>query len=81
MCRRDLILTGKYIYMIGREQIKKGPEKGNSIEVIKRKLSFNQISYVSLSTLQVTIILYDSIRWQYIGWTHFDSIFHSRTIL
>lgn len=57
MCRRDLILTGKYIYLIGREQIKKGPEKGKSIEVIKRKLPFNQISYVSLSTLQVIIIL------------------------
>ncbi|KAL6257902.1 hypothetical protein P5V15_011501 [Pogonomyrmex californicus] len=52
MCRRDLILTGKCVYLIGREQIKKGPEKGKFIEVIKRKLSFNQISHVSLSTLQ-----------------------------
>ncbi|XP_025987420.1 unconventional myosin-Ie isoform X2 [Solenopsis invicta] len=57
MCRRDLILTGKYIYLIGREQIKKGPEKGKSIEVIKRKLPFNQISYVSLSTLQDNFII------------------------
>lgn len=56
MCRRDLILTGKYVYLIGREQIKKGTEKGKSVEVIKRKLSFNQISYVSLSTLQVIIL-------------------------
>ncbi|KAL0134329.1 hypothetical protein PUN28_001256 [Cardiocondyla obscurior] len=57
MCRRDLILTGKYVYLIGREQIKKGPEKGTSIEVVKRKLSFNQISYVSLSTLQDNFII------------------------
>lgn len=53
MCRRDLILTGKCVYLIGREQLKKGPEKGKSIEVVKRKLPFNQISHVSLSTLQV----------------------------
>lgn len=57
MCRRDLILTGKYLYLIGREQIKKGPEKGKSVQVIKRKLPFNQISHVSLSTLQVIILL------------------------
>ncbi|XP_011707661.1 PREDICTED: unconventional myosin-Ie-like [Wasmannia auropunctata] len=56
MCRRDLILTGKCIYLIGREQIKKGAEKGNSIEVIKRRIPFNQISYVSLSKLQDNFI-------------------------
>ena len=52
MSRRDLILTNKYLYLIGREQIKKGLEKKRLVEVIKRKLSFNQISHVSLSTLQ-----------------------------
>ncbi|GAB1861960.1 Unconventional myosin-Ie-like isoform X2 [Camponotus japonicus] len=57
MCRRDLILTGKYLYLIGREQIKKGPEKGKSVQVIKRKLPFNQISHVSLSTLQDNFII------------------------
>ncbi|XP_017877244.1 unconventional myosin-Ie-like isoform X2 [Ceratina calcarata] len=50
--RRDLILTSKYLYLIGREQVKKGPEKGKKVEIIKRKLSFNQISNISLSTLQ-----------------------------
>lgn len=54
MCRRDLILTGKFLYLIGREQVKKGPEKGKILEVVKRKLSFDQISHVSLSTLQVS---------------------------
>ncbi|XP_031834732.1 unconventional myosin-Ie [Nomia melanderi] len=52
MSRRDLILTNKCLYLIGREKIKKGPEKGQMMEVIKRKLPFNQISHVSLSTLQ-----------------------------
>ena len=33
--------------------VKKGPEKGKPIEVIKRKLDFENISHVSLSTLQV----------------------------
>ncbi|KZC09955.1 Unconventional myosin-Ie, partial [Dufourea novaeangliae] len=52
MSRRDLILTNKCLYLIGREKIKKGPEKGKLVAVIKRKLVFNQISHVSLSTLQ-----------------------------
>ncbi|KAK1124066.1 hypothetical protein K0M31_007090 [Melipona bicolor] len=50
--RKELILTNKFLYLIGREQIKKGPTKGKLVEVIKRKLSFSQISYVSLSKLQ-----------------------------
>ncbi|CAD1472627.1 unnamed protein product [Heterotrigona itama] len=50
--RKELILTNKYLYLIGREQIKKGPQKGKLIEIIKRKLSFSQISHVSLSKLQ-----------------------------
>ncbi|EZA57696.1 Myosin-Ie [Ooceraea biroi] len=57
MSRRDLILTGKCLYLIGREQVKKGAEKGKSIQVIKRKLPFNQISHVSLSTLQDNFII------------------------
>ncbi|KAK2589111.1 hypothetical protein KPH14_001937 [Odynerus spinipes] len=57
VCRRDLVLTSKFLYMIGREQIKKGPEKGKSVEIIKRKLSFDQISHVSLSTLQDNFVV------------------------
>ncbi|XP_046434447.1 unconventional myosin-Ie-like [Neodiprion virginianus] len=51
-CRRDLILTGKCLFLIGREQIKKGLDKGRWVEVIKRKLPLDQITHVSLSTLQ-----------------------------
>uniref|UniRef100_A0A673A6K2 Osteoclast-stimulating factor 1 n=1 Tax=Sphaeramia orbicularis TaxID=375764 RepID=A0A673A6K2_9TELE len=50
--KRDLILTPKGIYLIGREKVKKGPEKGQIKEVLKRKLEFGSISSVSLSTRQ-----------------------------
>uniref|UniRef100_A0A3P8WP09 Myosin IF n=1 Tax=Cynoglossus semilaevis TaxID=244447 RepID=A0A3P8WP09_CYNSE len=50
--KRDLILTPKGIYLIGREKVKKGPEKGQVKEVLKRKLEFGSITSVSLSTRQ-----------------------------
>lgn len=46
--KRDLILTPKGIYLIGREKVKKGPEKGQVKEVLKRKLEFGSITSVSL---------------------------------
>jgi hypothetical protein len=33
--------------------VKKGSEKGKPVEVMKRKLDFENISHVSLSALQV----------------------------
>ncbi|KAJ4435524.1 Unconventional myosin-Ie [Periplaneta americana] len=65
--RRDLILTSRSVFLIGREAVKKGPEKGKHIEVIKRKLDFENISHVSLSTFQDDFIIlhmkedYDSL--------------------
>ncbi|XP_063056781.1 unconventional myosin-If [Engraulis encrasicolus] len=50
--KRDLILTPKGIYLIGREKVKKGPEKGQIKEVLKRKLELNSIRAISLSTRQ-----------------------------
>ncbi|XP_061634647.1 unconventional myosin-If [Phyllopteryx taeniolatus] len=50
--KRDLILTPKGIYLIGREKVKKGPEKGQIKEVLKRKLEFGSINGISLSTRQ-----------------------------
>uniref|UniRef100_A0AAR2J0Y6 Osteoclast-stimulating factor 1 n=1 Tax=Pygocentrus nattereri TaxID=42514 RepID=A0AAR2J0Y6_PYGNA len=50
--KRDLILTPKGIYLIGREKVKKGPEKGQIKEVLKRKLDIGSIRSVSLSTRQ-----------------------------
>ncbi|KAL4634760.1 unconventional myosin-If-like [Arapaima gigas] len=59
--KRDLILTPKGVYLIGREKVKKGPEKGQIKEVLKRKLEIGSIRGVSLSTRQDDFfILHDS---------------------
>uniref|UniRef100_A0A3B3V9S7 Myosin IF n=1 Tax=Poecilia latipinna TaxID=48699 RepID=A0A3B3V9S7_9TELE len=50
--KRDLILTPKGIYLIGLEKVKKGPEKGQIKEVLKRKMEFANITGVSLSSRQ-----------------------------
>ena len=51
--KRDLILTGKTLFLIGREKVKKGPKKGQILEVVKRKMSIETIRQVSTSTKQV----------------------------
>ncbi|RMC00880.1 hypothetical protein DUI87_22565 [Hirundo rustica rustica] len=52
--KRDFILTPKYFYLIGRERekVKKGPEKGQIKEVLKKKVELQAVSGVSLSTRQ-----------------------------
>nr|XP_060641134.1 unconventional myosin-If isoform X2 [Anolis sagrei ordinatus] len=50
--KRDFILTPKYFYMIGREKVKKGPEKGQIREVLKKKVEVQAVNRVSLSTKQ-----------------------------
>ncbi|PKU29353.1 unconventional myosin-if [Limosa lapponica baueri] len=50
--KRDFILTPKYFYVIGREKVKKGPEKGQIKEVLKKKVEIQAVSGVSLSTRQ-----------------------------
>ncbi|KAJ8278563.1 hypothetical protein GJAV_G00088940 [Gymnothorax javanicus] len=64
--RRDLILTPRGIYLIGREKVAKGPEKGQIKEVLKRKLELGSICRVSLSTRQDDLFIlheaqYDSL--------------------
>ncbi len=51
--KRDLILTGKTIFLIGREKVKKGPKKGQIIEVVKRRIPIETIRQISTSTKQV----------------------------
>lgn len=46
--KRDLILTPKCVYLIGREKVKQGPEKGQIKEVLKRKIDVEKIMAVSL---------------------------------
>ncbi|KAF1503069.1 Unconventional myosin-If, partial [Megadyptes antipodes antipodes] len=50
--KRDFILTPKYFYLIGREKVKKGPEKGQIKEVLKKKVELQAVNGVSLSTRQ-----------------------------
>ncbi|XP_077384353.1 myosin IEb isoform X2 [Festucalex cinctus] len=64
--KRDLILTPKFLYLIGREKVKQGPDKGQIQEVLKRKIELGSIQSVSLSTLQDDIFIihqqeYDSV--------------------
>uniref|UniRef100_A0AAQ5X9I6 Osteoclast-stimulating factor 1 n=1 Tax=Amphiprion ocellaris TaxID=80972 RepID=A0AAQ5X9I6_AMPOC len=64
--KRDLILTPKFLYLIGREKVKQGPDKGQIREVLKRQIELNKIQSVSLSTLQDDIFIvheeeYDSV--------------------
>ncbi|XP_065059730.1 unconventional myosin-Ie-like [Rhopilema esculentum] len=50
--KRDLLLSAKHIYLIGRETIKKGPDKGKIVEIVKRKLTMDKIASLSLSPFQ-----------------------------
>ncbi|KAL5004495.1 hypothetical protein ScPMuIL_017951 [Solemya velum] len=55
--KRDLLLTAKYIYLIGRETVKKGPEKGLVKDVIKRQIALEQVVCICLSTMQDDFLL------------------------
>ncbi|XP_048583332.1 uncharacterized protein LOC5501785 isoform X2 [Nematostella vectensis] len=65
--KRDLLLSSKHIYLIGREKVKKGPEKGRVYEVVKRKLEMKTVGHVSVSHLQDGFVVlhipseYDSV--------------------
>uniref|UniRef100_A0A670JVE4 Myosin IE n=1 Tax=Podarcis muralis TaxID=64176 RepID=A0A670JVE4_PODMU len=64
--KRDLILTPKFLYLIGREKVKQGPDKGAIREVLKRQIEVERVQSVSLSTLQDDFIIihepqYDSV--------------------
>jgi len=48
-----LVITNKLVYLVGREVIKKGPQKGQVVEVIKRKLEYDQIVSVSMRSASV----------------------------
>ncbi|XP_078283334.1 unconventional myosin-Ie isoform X2 [Rhinoraja longicauda] len=50
--KRDLVLTPKVVYLIGREKVKEGSTKGQVKEVLKRKIELERILTVSLSTMQ-----------------------------
>uniref|UniRef100_A0A673IIH8 Osteoclast-stimulating factor 1 n=1 Tax=Sinocyclocheilus rhinocerous TaxID=307959 RepID=A0A673IIH8_9TELE len=80
--KRDLILTPKFLYLIGREKVKQGPEKGQIREVLKRLIEVEKIQSVSLSTLQDDLFIvhedqYDSVL-QSVFKTEFLSLLYKR---
>uniref|UniRef100_A0A914X526 Uncharacterized protein n=1 Tax=Plectus sambesii TaxID=2011161 RepID=A0A914X526_9BILA len=50
--KRDLILTKKAIFMIGREKVKKGEKKGQVLEVVKRKIDMENLIGIGVSPYQ-----------------------------
>ncbi|XP_055066693.1 myosin IEb [Misgurnus anguillicaudatus] len=80
--KRDFILTPKFLYLVGREKVKQGPEKGQIREVLKRKIEVEKIQSVSLSTLQDDFFIiheeqYDSVL-QSVFKTEFLSLLYKR---
>ncbi|XP_036394223.1 myosin IEb [Megalops cyprinoides] len=80
--KRDLILTPKFLYLIGREKVKQGPDKGQIQEVLKRQIQLEKVQSVSLSTLQDDFFIiheehYDSVL-QCIFKTEFLSLLYKR---
>ncbi|KAJ3593607.1 hypothetical protein NHX12_005941 [Muraenolepis orangiensis] len=64
--KRDLILTPKCVYLVGREKVTQGPDKGQVKEVLKRRIEVEKILAVSLSTMQDDLLIlheqeYDSL--------------------
>ncbi|KAG0725192.1 Unconventional myosin-Ie [Chionoecetes opilio] len=54
---RHLILTKINLYLIGPVKVKKGPDKGKMVEVIKRKIDLQNVTQATLSTLQDNLVL------------------------
>ena len=50
--KRDLLLSGQHLYLIGRELVKKGPNAGQLIEKVTRKIQIAEIENIDLSTRQ-----------------------------
>lgn len=65
--KRDLIVTHKGIFLIGREVAKTGPNKGQALEVVTRHIPLERLFQVSLSPRQDDIVVlhvansYDSL--------------------
>ena len=55
----DLILTGKAVWLIGREKTKSGPDKGKMVPSVNRKIDLEKIAKVrSRLLVQNSLSLY-----------------------
>ena len=58
--KRDLLLSARTIYLIGREKVSSGPEKGQIKDVVKRMIPVAKVQSISLRyTFNKTIIFGD----------------------
>jgi len=55
---RDLILTGQSLYLVGREVPTKGPNKGQSVELVKRMIHIVDINKITLSPFQDDLVCF-----------------------
>ncbi|CAI2320056.1 unnamed protein product [Caenorhabditis sp. 36 PRJEB53466] len=53
----DILLTANQLTLIGREKVKKGPEKGKIVEIIKRQLDLPSIKSIGLSPYQDDFVI------------------------
>ena len=55
--KRDMVLTGKALWLVGREKAKAGPNKGKLEPAVSRKIELEKISKVSLSSRQDDMVV------------------------
>jgi len=55
--KRDLVLTGKAVWLIGRQKVKTGPSKGQMEAAVNRKLELEGIAKLTLSPRQDDIVV------------------------
>ncbi|KAJ3123943.1 Unconventional myosin-Ie [Nowakowskiella sp. JEL0407] len=48
--QREILITENFVFLIGAEVEKKGPNKGKVVKVVKRQIALSDITGVSLST-------------------------------
>ena len=52
-----MVLTGKALWLVGREKAKTGPNKGKLEPAVSRKIELEKISKVTLSPLQDDMVI------------------------
>ena len=55
--KRDLVLTGKAVWLIGRQKVKAGPNKGQMEPCVNRKLELENIAKVMLMVERTMVVL------------------------
>lgn len=70
--KRDILLTAKHLFLIGRERMKKGADQGKLVEIVKRSSFLTEKNLFVLSdsfrrVKKQTIFYNFSIRINFIG--------------